>query len=76
MPLNNLKTTIGALAVANRKDGRAYTADVEQLSMGFVQEPTWISFAASAVITALISGTIHFFAFRKIRSLKLSDIQK
>lgn len=27
VPLNNLKTTIGTLAVANRKDGRAYTAD-------------------------------------------------
>jgi putative ABC transport system permease protein len=49
---------------------------IEQLSMGFVQEPIWISFAASAVITALISGTIHFFSFRKIRKLKLSDIQK
>ncbi len=27
-------------------------------------------------ITAAISGVIHFFAFRKIRDLKLSDIQK
>ena len=27
VPLNNLKTTIGTLAVANRKDGRPYTGD-------------------------------------------------
>ena len=49
---------------------------IEQLAMGFVCEPVWISFAASAAITAAISGTIHFLAFRKIRSLKLSDIQR
>ena len=49
---------------------------IEQTSMGFVKEPLWISFAASAVITAVISGVIHFFAFRQIRDLKLSDIQK
>lgn len=46
------------------------------LSMRFVKEPVWMTFAASAGITALISGAIHFFAFRKIRDLKLSDIQK
>lgn len=45
-------------------------------SMCFITEPVWISFAASAVITAVISAVIHFFAFRRIRSLKLSDIQK
>ena len=49
---------------------------VEQLSMGFVKEPLWITFAGSAVITAVISAAVHFFAFRQIRSLKLSDIQQ
>ena len=49
---------------------------IEQLSMGFVKDPFWISFAGSALVTAVISGGIHWFAFRKIRSLKLSDIEK
>ena len=49
---------------------------IDQLAICFVTEPVWISFAASAAITAAISGVIHFFAFRKIRDLKLSDIQK
>ncbi len=49
---------------------------IEQLSIGFVKEPTWVSFVASALITAVISGVIHYFAFRKIRTLKLSDIQR
>lgn len=49
---------------------------IEQLSMGFVKEPMWISFAASALITAVISAAVHFFAFRKIRGLKLSDMQR
>ena len=49
---------------------------IEQISVGFVKEPIWISFAASAAITAAISGIVHYFAFRKIRDLKLSDIQR
>ena len=49
---------------------------IEQLTMSFVRDPLWISFAASAAITAVISGVIHFLAFRKIRGLKLSDIQR
>ena len=60
--------------------GQAFSAflirQIEQISMGFVKEPAWVSFAASAVITAAISAVIHFFAFRKIRGLKLSDIQR
>lgn len=47
---------------------------IEQLSASFVREPVWISFVASAVITAVISAVIHFAAFRKIRGLKLSDM--
>ena len=49
---------------------------IDQLSACFVKEPLWISFTASAAITAVISAVIHFSAFRKIRTLKLSDIQK
>ena len=49
---------------------------IDQLAMCFVRDPVWISFAASAAITAAISAVIHFPAFRKIRGLKLSDIQK
>lgn len=47
---------------------------IEQLSASFVREPVWISFVASAAITAVISAVIHFAAFRKIRGLKLSDM--
>lgn len=47
---------------------------IEQLSASFVREPVWVSFAASAAITAVISAVIHFAAFRKIRGLKLSDM--
>ena len=60
--------------------GQAFTAFllrlIEQLSICFVTEPIWISFVVSSVITAVISAVIHVFAFRKIRSLKLSDIQR
>ena len=49
---------------------------IEQLAMSFVKNPVWISFAASAGITAAISAIIHTIAFRKIRSLKLSDIKQ
>lgn len=60
--------------------GQAFSAFllrlIAQLSMCFVTDPVWISFLASAVITAAISGLIHYFAFRKIRGLKLSDLQR
>ncbi len=46
------------------------------VALSFISAPVWISFAASAAITAVISGVIHFIAFRKIRGLKLSDIQR
>ena len=49
---------------------------IDQMAISFVKEPLWVSFAVSAAITAVISGTIHYFAFRKIRNLKLSDIQR
>ena len=49
---------------------------IEQISMSYVHEPLWISFAASAAITAVISGVIHALAIRQIRGLKLSDMQK
>ena len=49
-------------------------AQTEQLQISFVRDPMWISFAASAGITAVISALIHFIAFRKIRGLKLSDL--
>ena len=44
--------------------------------MSYVHDPMWISFAASAAVTAVISGVIHTLAFRQIRGLKLSDMQK
>lgn len=49
---------------------------IEQISMSYVHDPMWISFAASAAVTAVISGVIHTLAFRQIRGLKLSDMQK
>ncbi len=49
---------------------------IGQVSMQFVREPVWISYAASVLLTALISAVIHAFAFRKIRTLKLNDIHQ
>ena len=49
---------------------------INMVALSFISTPVWISFAASAAITAVISGVIHFIAFRKIRGLKLSDIQR
>ena len=58
--------------------GQAFSAwliaQIEQLQVSFVREPVWVSFAASAAITAVISAIIHFAAFRQIRRLKLSDM--
>ncbi len=49
---------------------------IDQLSLSFVAAPHWVAFVASAAITAVISWGLHYLAFRKIRNLKLSDIQK
>ena len=48
---------------------------MEQPTLQFVREPIWISFAASSLVTILISLTIHWMAFRKIRDLKLADLK-
>ena len=60
--------------------GFAFATDVrsriDQLSLSFVASPHWVAFVASAAITGVISGVLHYLAFRKIRHLKLSDIQK
>ncbi len=48
---------------------------LDQLYVKLVHDPHWISFAVSILITAVISLVIHFMSFRKIRDLKMSDIQ-
>ncbi len=71
-------TALGILAglAGGQLFGTYLLRKIDQLAMCFVRDPVWISFAASAAITAAISAVIHFLAFRKIRGLKLSDIQK
>ena len=56
--------------------GSAARSGLDQPFIQFCRDPHWVSFAASALITILISGTIHWFSFRKIRDLKLSDMQR
>ena len=56
--------------------GSAARSGLDQPFIQFCRDPHWVSFAASAGITLLISGTIHRFSFRKIRDLKLSDMQR
>ena len=71
-------TAIGI--IAGLAGGQAFSSWlirlVEQQTVQYVRDPIWVSFAASAAITAAISGVIHYISFRKIRNLKLSDIQK
>ena len=56
--------------------GSAARSGLDQPFIQFCRDPHWVSFAASALVTILISGTIHWFSFRKIRDLKLSDMQR
>lgn len=49
---------------------------LDQPFIQMVRDPHWITFAASGLITAVISGIIHYLSFRKIRDLKLSDMQQ
>lgn len=53
----------------------AIRSGLDQPFIQFCRDPHWVSLAASALITILISGTIHWLSFRKIRDLKLSDMQ-
>ena len=71
-------TLLGILAglAAGQAFSSFVISRIEQLSMSYVHDPLWISFAASAAVTAVISAVIHTLAFRQIRGLKLSDIQK
>ena len=48
---------------------------IDQPFIQMVRDPFWVSFAAPALITAVISAVIHYQSFRKIRDLKLSDLQ-
>lgn len=48
---------------------------IDQPFIQMVRDPFWVSFAAPALITAVISAVIHYQSFRKIRDLKLSDPQ-
>lgn len=54
----------------------AARSGLDQPFIQFCRDPHWVPFAASAIITLLISGTIHMVSFRKIRTLKLSDLQR
>ena len=56
--------------------GSAARSGLDQPFIQFCRDPHWVSFVASALVTILISGTIHWFSFRKIRDLKLSDMQR
>ena len=55
--------------------GTVICRGLDQPFIQMVRDPSWVSFAAPALMTAVISGGIHFLSFRKIRDLKLSDIQ-
>ena len=54
----------------------AARSGLDQPFIQFCRDPHWVPFAASAMITLLISGTVHGISFRKIRALKLSDLQR
>ncbi len=76
--LNQKSSRLGILLglVIGQAIGSFTISRIGQVSMQFVREPVWISYAASVLLTALISAVIHAFAFRKIRALKLNDIHQ
>ncbi len=76
--LESYATTLLGIIIglfAGNAMGSFIIRQVEQPSIQFARDAVWISFAASAGITAAISWVIHSIAFRKIRSLKLSDLK-